>query len=386
MSNLNNDISLENLIEFMDNDPMEGEDNSPSAGDFDTTRIFGNSTETGLDDNPDNNINSETDSEKDNLNTDPNADLDSSTQAQQKPVVTVPDPNKKDEGTTDSPYQEYFNLLDEYNMLHVPEDFKFDGTAESFAEALSETSKNLKVKSYSDLWEALPDEWKPGLQYALSGGDINKYLETFQSNSLENLDLSDTENQRLVIKQYYKSSTDISDEKINRLIERLHIIGDLESEAEKTLKELKEDEAEKRNTLAKQQADALKAEQERERDARLNIYNLIDSSEYVETPRKGKLKAYMYNELTDSNEQSTTLLQKHVNNIANNHEHYVQFADLLMSVYDPMTGFNLDRYTKQGASKATKTLKERLEAITNNKTHVSGSASKVSSDNFDWTA
>ena len=385
MSNLNNDIGLEDLIGFMDDDanggvtPTQG-DFSNSDSDLDTSRVFGSPSNYDLDN--DTEEESELDDEKETVD-----------KPTPPPNLPTTDTSKQDtssstEETPSSNYEEYYNLLLENNLIHADEDFQFNGTAESLENALTQTSKNLSRAAFTSLWERLPEEWKPALKYAIAGGtDVDRYLSTFKTNSLEKLNIEEsTEDQRTVLREYWKATSDHSDEKIEKFIDRLHLLGEMKNEATSALTELKEIEKETRDRIAQEQENAIKVAEEQAKEIRDTISNIIDTSDVFETGTKGKLKGYVFNPISKGNEVPSTQFDSDLQQIVANKEHYIQLADFIRSTYNPKTGFDLKRYTQKEASKATKTLKERLEALNNNKTNVSGSAFKTKESDFDWDA
>lgn len=110
-----------------------------------------------------------------------------------------------DDPQVDDSAVEYFEYLKSSGVLALPEDYEFDGTADGIEEALELTKKNLANGAYQNIWNSLPEDFKPLLDYALRGGkSLDEYINTFSNNSLENLDLSDIDNQRTIIEKYYK--------------------------------------------------------------------------------------------------------------------------------------------------------------------------------------
>jgi len=134
--------------------------------------------------------------------------------------------------------------------------------------------------------------------------------------------------------------------------------------------------------IANQQKLATEQLIRQEEERRVSINKAIDESNFINKDRKGKIKAFILNPIKMGNEEPQTQFNKLVAQLSNNIEHVVQFADLIMDSYDPNKGFIFDRFAKKETSKATKTLKERLEGINNNKVNVTGAASKINNSDF----
>lgn len=319
-------------------------------------------------------------------------EVDSETQ-EDNPEPTPPTPDiedvevadKTNEESISSPYQEYFNILQDNGALYTDEGFEFDGTAEGLEKALMQTKTNLPKVAAQALWQALPEDFKPLLEYAIQGGtDIKKYLGTFTSRDLEALELEgNAENQRYVLKTYFQTvNPKYTADKIDRMIDRLFISGEMESEAISAIEELKEIEKENRATLIEREEAARVEREEQDRQFRSDISNIVELSD-IDAPRKSKLKNFMFSVSTVGND-SDTALSRVLKKIAANKNHYVQLADVLLD-YDEEKGLSLDRIRRKETSKAVGTLKQRLEDIGSNaKTKVTGINSKVDQANFNW--
>jgi len=139
-----------------------------------------------------------------------------------------------EEEDDDIPIDGYYNFLKEYGVLDVPEDFKFEGTPESMEEAMEVTKRNMTAKVSQAIWEHLPDDFKPLLEYGLNGGkSLQEYLRAYNTEvDLENIDLSEEVNQKAIIREYYKQTTPKNDEQIERMLTRLESMGGLDEEAD----------------------------------------------------------------------------------------------------------------------------------------------------------
>lgn len=294
-----------------------------------------------------------------------------------------PEPATEEEPTPDSSQlTNYYEILKETNLISVPDDFEFDGTEESLEKAFEITRQSNEMAAAQSLWERLPEDFKPLIQYALKGGtSLQDYVDAY-SNPLEKLDASTTEGQRKIMLTYYKTTSKASDEKIGKMINRLEDDGDLETEALETLQELNELRAQQQHELLEQ---AEKDAADRRLRAAQQVQALNESIEKFPDPvRQSKIKAFFFNAVEKPQGGKSTEFDLVLSSIKDNPQHLVQLADIFLE-YDPKAGFNLERYIKQGKTQATKKLSTLLEDKLNSKSKVKGTGSESQTkDNFDW--
>lgn len=296
-------------------------------------------------------------------------------------VIEVIENNDNDEDSDVS--TQYFNFLKEYGVLNTPEDFEFDGTPETLQKALDLTKENLREETAKALWDTLPSDFKPLLKYALAGGQsIETYLDAYAQPDYASLDLSDEANQRKVMYDYYAMTSPHSPEKINKMINRLAESGALEEEAIETAPELVELVDQRKQELI-QQAAAEKAAQEaqvQEQTKKLNT--VIEALPNVDATRKNRLKTFMFTPVKYE-EGYSTQLNKTINQVISNPEHFVQLADLLAD-YNPDKGFNLERLKTQLKSENNSTFRELINSKLDPKTKVKGTSNKPLKEDFNW--
>lgn len=308
-----------------------------------------------------------------------------------KKVETTPT-NQQNEDTDpsdDSIYNQYYNILRDNEFLLTSDDFKFDGTPESLAEAIEQSKQNLRLKTAETVMGELPEDFKPLFEYAINGGtDLKAYLDTYKEVDLKDLEVKGKpENQRRVLTEYFKRTSNYTDDKISRMIDSLHATGHLESEAETALSELKDIGEEERTRLIEEQKARTEQEIAENKKFRENITKKISESEYIQDLRKSKVKAFLFNIQEFEGGNKETQFNRVLKNIASNPEHLVQMADLLLD-YDNKKGFTLDRFTRRAATKGAKTLKDQLQSITNNRNNINeGTAVTVTNtQDFPWDA
>jgi hypothetical protein len=283
-------------------------------------------------------------------------------------------------------YSALYNVLSEEGILQPDEDFKFSNTLEDLEAVIEQTKVNQQKAIFTAFWERLPEEWQQGLSYAVKGGDIKTYLDTFKSVSLQDIDItSSAENQRYVVTQYYKQTTPHSDERIAKFVDRLQASGELEAEAASTLEELQKIENANRDKLLAERDAEIEENERRSKERRDSIISVIDEN-VTDTTKRGKVKAFIFNTLKIGDKQDTQL-NMYLNSAINNTAHLAQLAEFFLDNYNPKEGFTLKAVNSKAASKATLSLKEKLAAFdANSKTNLKGSASKTTKDSFDIEA
>lgn len=298
-----------------------------------------------------------------------------------------PTPTPEPEGDDPEPqtgsdiYSEYYDILKSNDMLYVPEDFEFDGTAEGLEKAIQATKSNLSKAAAQSLIESFPEEFQPVLNYVVNGGqNVSEFLQKTSSAEIDQFNLDNVAEQKAVLREYFKTTTDYDDDKISKLIDRSELADSLREDAIEAVDELKAHKAKIAEQLAQQAAVQKEEARRLEEESRRQVFSVIDEAPYIKTNRKGKVKAFMFNKVTRDNVESTDF-QRTISQISTNPEHLVQLADILLH-YDPKKGIDLERFKEQNRSEATSSLKERLEQVTDTKSKVRGDGSKITQSSF----
>jgi hypothetical protein len=258
----------------------------------------------------------------------------------------------------------YFNHLNQMGILRAPEDFEFDGTYEKLEEALSKTKDSLFDDAKNALQATLPDDFKALIDYALAGGNsIDAYIDAYSNKDIENLDLSKLENQRKVLYECYRQTTQYKPEKITKMIDRYEELGTIEAEALDALEVLTEEKARRKEELvenARAEREAAQATIEKERT---NIATAIDGF-LDDKVRANSMKAFLFNPVKDER-GTTTKFNQVIQSISSNPQHLAQLVDILLE-YDPKAGIKLTKLEKQvkkaGVQSFKDLVREKLES------------------------
>lgn len=127
--------------------------------------------------------------------------------------------------------------------------------------------ENSKPEYSSEEVEALDN-------FVKQGGDLKKYLTIDAELDLDNIDIEDEANQKLVVKQLLKEKG-FSTKKIDKLVSRYEEAGLLEDEAQDALEDLKEIKEEKKKQLLEDQKKAYREQIQRQQQFYDNVVSEI---------------------------------------------------------------------------------------------------------------
>lgn len=127
--------------------------------------------------------------------------------------------------------------------------------------------ENSKPEYSSEEVEALDN-------FVKQGGDLKKYLTIDAELDLDDIDIEDETNQKLVVKQLLKEKG-FSTKKIDKLVSRYEEAGLLEDEAQDALEDLKEIKGEKKKQLLEDQKKAYREQLQRQQQFYDNVVSEI---------------------------------------------------------------------------------------------------------------
>lgn len=260
-------------------------------------------------------------------------------------------------------FAQHYEILKASGLVSDEDETQIED-ADTLISAIEKAKSAIYEQTAQSMWESLPEDFRPLLEYALAGGaDLKKFLSTAASKiNLDEIDISTAENQKAIIREFYKKTTKYSNDRIDKLVDKAAITDSLYEDAEESLQELKQIATQELTALAEQQAAEQEAVRKREEQMRKVFAETVDKVEFIPQDRKGKVKGYLLNVQVYEGEPDTQF-NRTLKMISANPEHLVQLADVLMS-YDAKKGLTLDRITKIESTKATKSLKDKLQSIT----------------------
>ena len=354
---------------------------SGSEGNASVTDIDNQDTATQIIDDPDDdikNLDNPDDNKptEDNKNGDPNAKEDNSQipdnilnntsdnnkqdseQDQQNIDLNQTDDQNQDENTEDDPGEAeqigaFFDAFAEANGWSVDEDER-PKNVDELVDYIKNVVETNSVPEYADERIEQLD------QYVKNGGKFEDFYQTQQRTiSYDNIDIEDESNQKQVVRDYYKLQG-MSDEQINRKIERYEDADMLEDEATDAVNYLKAYEEQRAQYMAQQQEAQRQAQEQQAIQFAQDLTNGINNLTNIRgisIPKEDKKALYDY--ITKTDADGLTAYQKEFNgNLVNN---------LIESAYFTMKGDTLlGEANRNGQTSAANKLRNMLRHQTKN--------------------
>ncbi len=354
---------------------------SGSEGNASVTDIDNHDTATQIIDDPDDdikNLDNPDDNKptEDNKNGDPNAKEDNSEipnnilnntsddnkqdseQDQQNTDLNQTDDQNQDENTEDDPGEAeqigaFFDAFAEANGWSVDEDER-PKNVDELVDYIKNVVETNSVPEYADERIEQLD------QYVKNGGKFEDFYQTQQRTiSYDNIDIDDESNQKQVVRDYYKLQG-MSDEQINRKIERYEDADMLEDEATDAVNYLKAYEEQRAQYMAQQQEAQRQAQEQQAIQFTQDLTNGINNLTNIRgisIPKEDKKALYDY--ITKTDADGLTAYQKEFNgNLVNN---------LIESAYFTMKGDALlGEANRNGQTSAANKLRNMLRHQTKN--------------------
>ena len=311
---------------------------------------------------------------------------------EQESVETIEEPEPEAPQEADAPEQEvddklqaYVSFLKDNELIDIPEEYEFKGTPDELQQVFEYTKQNRVKQAYESIYNSLPDDFKPALEYVMNGGtSVQDFLAMAASDPLANIDITSPEGQRQAIYLSLRETSNYPDEKIKKIVSRLAEDEDeLASEAAEAYRELVGIKEQKQHAMIQQARIEREQQQQMMQHRTQALHSAIESSQTIHPQRRNKIKAFFFEPL-NTPEGVTTGFNYSINNILQNPEHQAQLADILLE-YDPSVGFSSDRLEKRVKTKATQQFQTLLQkAIDPKNVQKSSSQRPQSSKDFDW--
>jgi len=338
------------------NDGNDPDKSAETSDDSDNTDDGDNSSSSNTGDSDSSDLDADNDSRRTNVSDD-EGDTKTSTPDEDKATINL---NKA-----------YFEALKESGSIIVPDDFEFDGSSDELEKVFVESDK-LKVEAIrNSIMSSISDEALPLVRHLNAGGTLQDFIDVHSSINLGSIDISKLSNQKKVIDEYYKRTTKYSQDKIDKIINKMIDLDTIEEDAQIYLDDLKDLDVEAAEQRAaqtereKEQRDEIRRQQEE------SLATAITTSEFISEKRRGKVNDFFFKPVSYNN-GTTTNYNRMLKAISTNPEHLAQLGDILMDSYDLKKGFDMKRFERKGKTSANKTFKDRLSEKINSKEKVSG--------------
>lgn len=285
------------------------------------------------------------------------------------------------------------STLKELGYLYLPNDYEVESLEKAIAD--SETFRN--QAAVQSLWDSIPEEGRPLLEYFLNGGkDINSFTDSMkESFSVESSDMENENHQKQVLELYYREKG-FSDAKISKLIERASDSLELEDDARSAKEELVTLYKEKQDTLTKAAADAEAEKKQKAKDSLEALQRVANSDDELygysigKKARTNALDSLVGRIRLEDGSETTPFNHKLYNVVLSNPKLTLALSDILNRVeLNEKTNeyyFNLSNIQKAAETKATKNLEKSVDKIleSDSVTRMSSNTKKKSSrdDNF----
>jgi len=301
-----------------------------------------------------------------------------------KEEVESTEPEHEEVEVVDEVLVGYVDFLKQNDLIEIPEDLQFTGTSEELQKIFEHTKAAKEAAAVDKIFQALPEDFKPLLDYALKGGSsLDEFLSVYGADPLQNVDLTKVEDQRKVIAQHYKATSNYTDEKIARLVSLITDEDDLKIEAEDCFKELTEMRLEDQKNLLIQTEQARAAAQAQAEAQTMALAKAVETTTAIHPQRKQKVRSFFFDPVNIAG-NNTTGFNYAIQSILANPEHQAQLADILLE-YNPNSGFSTERFEKRAKTKATDQFHELLNKTLNPKQAQRASTSKSPNSNkLDW--
>jgi hypothetical protein len=180
---------------------------------------------------------------------------------------------KKQAESYDEVYKEILNRFG----IKAEEDFEFNDD-----NVLNAISDNYLERIKDQYFDGVPQEAFEIVEYLRNGGSINDYLEIINNNDLSEIELEDNvSNQRKLVTEYYKATTNLPLDKIKSKIQKLEERGLLEEEALSAKEDWDEIQNNRKEQVLQEQANLKKQQDERMQEFRKTISNKITTSKEI---------------------------------------------------------------------------------------------------------
>lgn len=180
---------------------------------------------------------------------------------------------KKQAESYDEVYKEVLNRFG----IKTEEDFEYNDD-----NVLNAISDNYLERIKDQYFDSVPQEAFEIVEYLRNGGSINDYLEIINNNDLSEIELEDNvSNQRKLVTEYYKATTNLPLDKIKSKIQKLEERGLLEEEALSAKEDWDEIQSNRKEQALQEQAALKKQQDERMQEFRKVISNKITTSKEI---------------------------------------------------------------------------------------------------------
>jgi hypothetical protein len=260
--------------------------------------------------------------------------------------------------------EEISEVDDEISDAEIVSPF-FDLFSEELGWEVEDEDKPKDIKQLVDLMSGIIDSNSKPIyaddeiakmdEFVKNGGNLNEYYQrTIAGVNVETVDLDKESNQKAVVTEFLKSTTGLSDTRIEKRVNRYDESGTLEEEAEEALDMLKEHKVKVQEKLLKDQKNAKKVQLQEQQNFVSNVQSEIEGMNSINGLQlSSKDKKDLVNYLFKVNAEGKTAYQD---------DYQKSIKNLIVSAYFVKEGDKVFSKVKKTADNdAIKTLKKRIK-------------------------
>jgi hypothetical protein len=261
------------------------------------------------------------------------------------------------EETDDNEFGIFAKMLSEKEILDLDEDF--EPTEEGLVGAFEGTVK-ARVQEEIDMFQkGLPEEGKALLAHIMNGGRVSDFKQVYDEVDVSRLDMKAKNAQVYVLSEYMKLRGDTPEE-IQENLELYEANDVLGKHAMKAQQRLTDYQTKRKEDLARQQEEAVKAQEEKRKEVvdtiNEKVENASDISGFpISRKDKKKLLEYMTIPTVKVGDDYVTQFQADEMKASN------EVDDFVLRAYLRMTNFDLAKVKSKTVSKYSSSLKEKLQ-------------------------
>ena len=254
-------------------------------------------------------------------------------------------------------------------LLTIQEDF--DGSEESFINSFRSTLDSKFDEMIDDYTNSLPEEGKALLQHLTNGGKVSDFSNVY-SQSLDDVDLNNSEDRKKILTRYYEEIVSMPKSKISSKVDKLMEMGldgdDTEGDALDALERLKAKDAENKLALDNNTR-AMRRQDDEDRQSTINsVRDFIAKNDTIKgvLPIKDPKTKKEFEDYLLKPAVKLRSGQVVTRNVADALSEQGDTEVILFSAYNRFKKYNTDSIQKKGATAAIESLAEKLERSGNN--------------------
>ncbi len=230
----------------------------------------------------------------------------------------------------------------------LDEEEEFDGSIDSFKALVSGSKAKQEKAAMDNIWNELATTLE-------ESEDTDSYLV-----DLEGLDLNDETVQQEVMAQDLRQTTQLSEERIERLVNMATTAGTLDVEANTALDSLKQQQEDSRTSAIETAKHQVKAKEDEAKQHRQAIDDAIKTSETIKGKRKSTIRNFMTNKVKRDDEVSMTDWNRKLVDILSSPTDAAELANYVYE-WEKGKGFNNDKIVRMAGSKRTTKYEESIK-------------------------